>query len=117
MIVTIECVFDPFNLKRKEPITLARGALARVALIGTLDLLLTCQSLPVVLGRLADTVLAIATSRTLLTILVPFAQRVQLVDGLPLAHATHWTIVQGETVTAIGPVLARIEIGVQLRNH
>merc|ERR1712128_243661 len=66
--------------------------------------------LPCVADELANALVAMLGTDTLLAVLVGFALVVKSIDGTALAHLGHGAIAEQEAVATVGPVLAAVEL-------
>merc|ERR1712193_10616 len=70
-----------------------------------------------ILDEFSNACVAVFHAGAFQTILVRLAHSVQSVDWWTMAWVGHWSITKNQTIAAIGPVLALIEIAVVVAHH
>merc|ERR1712021_110407 len=99
-----ESVLDELNIALEE-FTLA----GTVGIVGD-EFAELGSVLPCVADKLANALVAVFGTDTLLAVLVGFALVVKSIDGTTLAHLGHRAIAEQKAVATVGPVLAVVEL-------
>jgi len=96
-------------------VTLAEIALARAEIV--LAHGITVLVSIAILDELANACVAVFHAGALETILVRFAHSVQSINWWTMAWVGHWAVTKNQTIAAIGPVLALVELAVVMAHH
>jgi len=102
-------------LSSKHCIALAQVSFACVTLVFAYSIAILVSIS--VLDKLANARVAVFHSGAFDTVFVLFADGVESIDWWPVAWIRHWSVAKDETVAAISPVLALVEVVVVVGHH